>query len=100
MENNIDSTWREMIKENIFQYISNIDYNHPDFKLLEFKQQLKNIIGMEPAVKIKWNTTESINELKRAAGATDYKEIIDKVEKIDITFVDEDNKPISLVFLL
>ena len=89
-----------MIETNIYDYISQIDYNHPDFAMNEFKAQLATIIGMEPAVKIKWHTVEKINELKRDAGAKDFKEISDKAEQIDITFIDENNTPISLKFLL
>lgn len=96
----MDLEWKKMIESNIYDYISKIDYNHPDFDLNEFKIQLGKIVGMEPGVKIKWNTIEKINELKKDAGASDFKEIIDKAEQIDITFVDEDQKPIKLKFLI
>jgi len=95
--------WKEMIQTNVYEYISKIDYNHPDFDVKEFKRNLATIIGMEPAVKIKWNTTEKINELKKAAGAEDYKTIIEKAQEIEIFFTEQDQStqiPISLKFLL
>ena len=101
----MNDAWKEMIQTNIYEYISKIDYNSPDFSIKEFKLNLAKIIGMEPAVKIKWNTTEKINELKKAAGAQDYKTIIEKAEEIEIFFTQDNNftetaVPISLKFLL
>jgi len=100
----MNDAWKEMIQTNIYEYISKIDYNSSDFSLASFKSELKKIIGMEPAVKIKWNVSEKINELKKAAGAEDYKTIIEKAEQIEIFFTeinDSDKQiPISLKFLL
>jgi hypothetical protein len=96
----MDLQWKKMIESNIYDYISTVDYRHPDFTVAEFKLNLKKIIGIEPAVKLKWNTSEKINELKKQSGAIDYKEIIEKIEMIDITFIDENNKPIELKFIL
>ena len=100
----MNDAWKEMIQTNIYEYISKIDYNSSDFSLAGFKSELKKIIGMEPAVKIKWNVSEKINELKKAAGAEDYKTIIEKAEQIEIFFTeinDSDKQiPISLKFLL
>jgi len=100
----MNDAWKEMIQTNIYEYISKIDYNSSDFSLAGFKSDLKKIIGMEPAVKIKWNVSEKINELKKAAGAEDYKTIIEKAEQIEIFFTeinDNDKQiPISLKFLL
>lgn len=100
----MNDAWKEMIQTNIYEYISKIDYNSSDFSLAGFKSDLKKIIGMEPAVKIKWNVSEKINELKKAAGVEDYKTIIEKAEQIEIFFTeinDSDKQiPISLKFLL
>lgn len=96
----MDLEWKKMIESNVYDYISKIDYNNPDFNINEFKVELGKIIGMEPAVKIKWNTIEKINELKKDAGVSDFKQIIDKAEGIHITFVDENQKPIVLKFLI
>jgi len=101
MENYNTSEWREMIKSNICDYLTTIDCNHPDFSIKEFKTQLKNIIGIEPGVKIKWNTTEKINELKKSSGLSesDYIEKTEKAEELEITFLDENAEDIKLVNL-
>lgn len=96
----MDLEWKKMLESNVYDYISQIDYNHPDFTLEDLKNELSKLIGVKPAVKLKWHTSEKINELKRDSGAKDYKEIIEKVEQIDIVFVDENNTPINLKFLL
>lgn len=99
----MDNAWKEMIQTNVFEYISKINYNDDNFSIGNFKKDLGKIIGMEPAVKIKWKTIEKVNELKKAAGVTDYKTIIEKVEQIEIFFTDElDGKsiPASFNFLL
>lgn len=96
----MDLEWQKMIETNIYDHISTIDYNHPDFNITTFKESLKSIVGMVPAVKIKWSTTEKINELKRDAGVKDYIEKTDKPETIDITFVDSENNPYNLQFIL
>lgn len=99
----MNDAWKEMIQTNIYEYISTVKYSHPDFSLQDFKKELGKIIGMEPAVKIKWNTIEKINELKKAAGAKDYKTVVDKAEQIEIIFteqVDNEQKLINLKFIL
>lgn len=96
----MDKVWKNMIESNVYDYISKIDYTHPDFSMHEFKSELNKIIGLTPAVKMKWNTIEQINELKRDSGAKDYKKILEKVEEINIVFVDNNNIPIEFKFIL
>lgn len=93
-------TWLEIIKTNVYDYLSTVKYNHPDFNINEFKSELTKIIGVTPAVKIKWNTEVKINELKKASGVQDFEEKIDKAENIEIIFINENNKPIKLTFLV
>jgi hypothetical protein len=96
----MNSEYRKMLEAHIYELIAKYDFASPDFSMNEFKTDLKNLIGMSPAVKIKWNTQEKINELKRAAGVADYKTIIDKAEEIEIGIVDENNVPVMLKFIV
>lgn len=97
---NIDNNWKMMIEQNISSFLGDIDFKHPDFDLKVFKSQLKNIIGVEPSVKIKWNSFTKVNELKKQAGVKDYKEVIEQAEQLDITFIDENNNPIQLKYFI
>lgn len=90
--------WEAIINENISNYIAG--YNFKDFDIKEFKKDLNKIIGITPAVKPKWKTTERVNELKKAAGVEDFIEITEKIQSIEIVFVDADDKPYNLQFLL
>jgi hypothetical protein len=98
----IDNTWIEIIKENVYKYVSSLDYTNPDFDINKVKDELAKIIGVRPAVKIRWvNKLESINELKREAGlpASEYEVRKEVPSVIDIIFVDENNVPIKLQYL-
>lgn len=96
----MDQAWKQMIETNISEYITQIDFKHPDFSINEFKINLSKLIGITPAVKLKWDKIEKINELLKKSGATDYKEIIEKVQQIDITIVDENNTPIVFKYMV
>ena len=98
----VDKAWLEIIKENVYEYISAIDYAHPDFDVNVLKADLSKIIGTTPAVQIKWaSKVESINELKRDAGMdpSDYEVRKEVPNIIDIVFVDDDNMPIKLQYI-
>lgn len=96
----MDNSWKQMIEVNITDYIKNIDFKHPDFSINEFKLELGKIIGIIPAVKLKWDKTEKINELLKKSGAKEYSEIIENVKQIDITIVDENNVPILFKYIV
>lgn len=96
----MDNEWKKMLEQNLYEYLQNVKFDHPDFSIKELKQNLKSLLGTEPAVNIKWNTYDKINELKKAAGAKDYKETIDEAQQIDIIIVDENQTPINFKFIL
>ena len=96
----MDQTWKSMLETNVSEYIGTVDFKNPDFSVNEFKNELAKIVGMKPAVKLKWNTTEKVNELLKKSGAVNHTEIIDKVEEVQITFVDTENKPVNFKFLI
>lgn len=89
---NRDETWLNMIKELIYERIEQIDFSNPDFDLDKLKLELKEIIGQTPAVKINWDKTEMINELKKEAGLSEneYKTVVEKPKRIDIIFTDNE----------
>lgn len=93
-------SWQEMIKTNIQEYISKVDFRNPDFSLNELKKELGQIVGIIPAVQLKWNKQEKVNELLKQAGAKNHTETIEKVEGLSISFVDADNKPIQFKFII
>jgi len=96
----MDIAWNKMMETNVSDYVSTVDFKNPDFSINEFKTELSKILGMKPAVKLKWNTSEKVNELLKKSGAKDYKEIVEKVEQVNITIVDADNKPIEFKFII
>jgi hypothetical protein len=91
--------WQKIIEQNVQEYISKVDFKHPDFSLVQLKKDLKQIVGSEPNVRLKWSKTEKVNELLRDSGAKDYKEIVEKVDQVDIMIYSPDNKliPIKLI---
>ncbi len=96
----MDKAWVEMIKQNVYEKLQTVEFNHPDFNLKEFKSELKTILGVLPSVQLKWDVTEKINELKKNTGDPDFLEKNEKVKQIDITFADTDNKPVVFKFLI
>jgi len=96
--------WTEIISTNVQEYISTVKFSHPDFSVKEFKKELQNIVGMIPAVDLKWKTETVVNELKRDAGVKDYTTITDKVTdvKVYFTYVDNNGKtqPVSLHYII
>lgn len=96
----VDNNWKNMIEESILEYIEQIDFNSPDFNINEFKRNIAKITNVKPAVDIKWKTYEKINELKKDAGAKDFKESIDEAQSVAIYFIDADDNPIQLKYIL
>ncbi len=92
--------WQKIIEQNISEYIATVDFKHPDFSIQELKSNLKQIIGSEPNVKLKWNSVEKVNELLKDSGVEQHKEIIDKVEEINLVFMNPDGKPIPLKLII
>lgn len=88
----MDTAWKQMMESNVSDYIATVDFKNPDFSVNEFKKELSKILGLTPSVKLKWKTTTKVNELLKASGVENHTEVIDKVEAVNITFVDTDNK--------
>lgn len=81
-----------MMEHNVYEYISNVNYKDPDFSIAAMKEDLKKIIGVKPSVKVKWKTTERVNELLKNAGAENYKEIVEKAEEVSVVFAISNEK--------
>jgi len=96
----MDIAWKQMMESNVSDYIAKVDFKNPDFSVNEFKLELSKILGVKPAVKLKWNSSEKVNELLKASGAKNHTEIVEKVEQVNITFVDNDNKPVEFKFII
>lgn len=96
----MDNAWKQMIEGNIQEYISKVDFKNPDFSINELKIELGKLIGIKPAIELKWKTTEKVNELLKNSGAIDFIEKTEKLEQINITFVDVDNTPIQFKYLI
>ena len=91
--------WITIIKQTIYDHLKKIDFSNPDFNINILKEQLSEILGIKPAIKTKWNTIETINELKKSSGAKDYKTVKDKLEEIEIIFIDSKNKTNNFKFI-
>ncbi len=96
------SEHQKMAEEHIYEYISKVDFSNPNFELKEFKKELAKFLGIEPGVKLKWDTKQVVNELLKDSGAKDYIKIIDKVTEIAISYIDpdDDKKPIEIKFII
>ena len=96
----MDAAWKQMMETNVSEYISKVDFRNPDFSINEMKLELSKILGIKPAVKLKWKSHTKVNELLKASGAKEHTEVIDKVEGVNITFIDENNTPIEFKFII
>ena len=83
------------IKEfSIREYISNIDFKNDDWKLSKIKEDMRKFLGEEPGVDVIYKKDVMLNEVSGEA-----KEFVD-VDKIQIVFMDTDDKFKSLTFLV
>lgn len=89
-----------MMETNVGDYITKVDFKNPEFSINEFKLELSKILGIKPAVKLKWNTQEKVNELLKASGVKNHTEIVEKVQQVNIIIVDENNTPIEFKFII
>lgn len=89
-----------MIEQHILDYISTIDFKHPDLDIQDIKQNIAKLTNTIPSIKLIWETKEKVNELKKSAGATDYLEKIETPKEMTITLLDESDKPFQLKYLL
>jgi hypothetical protein len=96
----MDAAWKQMMETNVGEYVAQVDFKNPDFSVNEFKNELSKILGIKPAVKLKWNTQTKVNELLKASGAANHTTVVDKVEQVNITFIDENNSPIEFKFII
>jgi hypothetical protein len=97
----MDNIWKETIVLGINEYMQNFNSKDPNISLQQIKSDLQKLIGIQPAIKLKWSEKKMINELKKSAGLneSEYTTIIDKVDEIDIYFLDNKNNPISLKYM-
>jgi len=96
----MDTAWKQMMETNVGDYITKVDFKNPEFSINEFKLELSKILGIKPAVKLKWNTQEKVNELLKASGVKNHTEIVEKVQQVNIIIVDENNTPIEFKFII
>lgn len=99
----MDNNWKQMLETHIHEYVSGIKFDHPDFNINEFKEGIKKITNLLPAVKLHWNDKVEINQLLLESGApkSEYEKIIENVQQVDITLLDPDtNLPFQIKILL
>lgn len=89
-----------MIEQHILDYISTIDFKHPDLDIQVIKENIAKLTNTIPSIKLNWETKEKVNELKKSAGAIDYLEKIETPKEMIITLIDESDKPFQLKYLL
>jgi len=87
----------QSIKENAIQeyILKKTDFSNEDnISIKQIKEDLKRILGEEPAVQLNWQKDGVLNEITGEA-----KEI-NKVKSINIIFTDTNNEYKSLEFLI
>lgn len=85
------SSMKEMA---IREYVSNIDFNHDDWKLSKIKEDMRKFLGEEPGIEVVYKKDVMLNEVSGEA-----KEFVD-VDKIQIIFTDTDDKFKKLEFIV
>lgn len=70
----------------IKEYMSNINFNNGKWSVDEMKKDMRQFLGEEPAIDVKYEKTAKINEDK----GTTYEEL--ELESISIIFYDTDEK--------
>lgn len=82
-------------KEKIIDdYIGSIDWNGDDWDLNKIKQNLKSIIGQEPAIKINYKKESKLNEMTQEVDYTDQ----EYIKSVQVYFVNERNEPKNLYY--
>lgn len=85
----------ESIKEQtIREYISNIDFNNDDWKISRIEEDMRKFLGEVPGIDVVYKKDVMINEVTGFA-----KEFVD-IEKIEIIFLDLDDKYKKLEFII
>lgn len=85
---------QSMKETSIREYISNIDFNSPDWSINDIKKDMRKFLGEEPGIDVSYKKDVVINEVKGEA------EEIKSLEKISIVFTDLDEKFKKLEFRL
>ena len=87
----------QSIKENAIQeyILKKTDFSNEDnISIKQIKEDLKRILGEEPAVQLNWQKDAMLNEI------TGEPKEINKVKSINIIFTDTNNEYKSLEFLI
>lgn len=95
----MDKAWKDMMEAHIYEYLQKVNFTDNDFSLKQLKEELSKITGSTPAVKIKWNTKEKINEHLKSDDPN-YKTIIEKAEEIQIGIVTSAENIVNFKFIL
>lgn len=88
----------QLINESVSSYLTSLKINHPDFSISKLKEELKKLIGQEPAIEVK-RKSAPINELllKTNSKIPQQKELI---EELNVFYIDiENNKPVKIKIL-
>lgn len=85
---------KSMKEDNIQKYIMDVDFTSDNWSVNEIKQNIKNMIGEVPGVKVNYKKDVLINEIKGEA------EEVKKLNSIEIVFTDLDDKIKRLEYLI
>lgn len=69
----------DMYDNSIKEYLSTVNFNSENFSVKKLKEELKQLIGYEPAIKIVWDADKLIGE-----GSTQKK--IEKIKSLRIDY--------------
>jgi hypothetical protein len=93
----MDKTYKSTIDAFIEEIVGKTDFKNGNFDVHEIKEQIKNLTGATPSVQVKWNSIPVANEDKLLEGQPKTKDI---VEGVTITWLDSDNLPHELKYLI
>jgi hypothetical protein len=93
----MDKGYKSIVDTNIEELVGATDFKNGNFNINEIKEQIKELTGAIPSVQVKWNTIPVANEDKLTEGQPKTRDI---VEAVTITWLDSDNIPHELKYLI
>lgn len=93
----MDKSYKTMIETNIEEIVGKTDFKNGNFDINEIKQHIKALTGAIPSIQVKWNSVPVANEDMLLNGQLKTKDI---VEGLKIVWMDDENKPHELTYLI
>lgn len=89
--------YKSIVETHIEEIISQTDFKGENFDIEAIKKQIKDLTGAVPSIQVAWKTLITANEDKLIDDQGKRKSI---VEGVTITWLDENNIPHELKYLV